>query len=182
MFSSKKTKDINLIPESEAAANLSQAIFPLVMFGLLILATIAIGGFLFFLNNQEIANAKDKEDKIAAQNAQWQKIASVAAQVGEIKSKLTSYQGFVSKYPPIENYIASISKKLPDNVSLTSLDISNTGVVSLQAKAPSAAAAYQFSEVFNKETDIFSKVKLSGVTRAADKEEYTLSLTMVVAK
>lgn len=182
MFSSKKTKDINLIPESETSASLSQAIFPLIIFGLIIVATAALGGFLFFLNTQEIAKVKDQEDKIAAQNVQWQKIASVTSQINQVKNKLTAYQGFQSTYPPVENYIENIGKYLPVSISLSTLDITNTGSVSLQAKAPSAAAAAQFVTILNKENKVFSAVKILGVTRATDKEEYTVSLTMVVAK
>lgn len=182
MFSSKKTKDINLIPESEAAVSLGQTVFPLVIFGIVIIGTIAAGVFLFFLNTQEIAKAKDQEDKIAAQNAQWQKIASVTAQINQIKSKITAYQGFLNSYPPAENYIDNIAKYLPADVTLSNLDTSNTGAVNMQAKAPTAASAAQLVAVLNSESKVFSNVKIIGVTRASDKEEYTVSLTMVVAK
>ncbi len=182
MFSSKKTKDINLIPESEAAVNLGQTIFPLIIFGLIIVVTIAAGVFLFFLNTQEIAKANEQKDKIATQNAQWQKIASVTAQINQIKAKIAAYQGFANSYPPMENYIDKISSYLPVNVSLLSLDITNTGSVNLQAKAPTAASADQFVAVLNSESKVFSNVKILGVTRATTKDEYTISLTMMVAK
>lgn len=182
MFRSKKTKDINLIPESETSAGLEKAVLPLILFGVTIVITTSVGLLLLFLNTQEVAKSKGQEDQIAVKNSEWQKVASAAATTSQIKNKLNSYQTFVTKYPPMENYISTIGKYLPEDVVLTSLDIDNGGVVSLQARTTSSASAYQFTEVFNNATNVFSNVKIAGITRDPVKEEYTISLTMLVAR
>ncbi len=182
MFRSKKTKDINLIPESETSSGLEKAVLPLILFGVIIGVTVAAGLFLLFLNSQAQAKAKEQEDQIAVKNSEWQKVASAAATTSQIKNKLGSYQTFVTKYPPLENYIATIGKHLPEDVTLTSLDVDNSGVVRLQAKTTSSESAYQFTEVFSNTANVFSNVKIAGVSRDVSSGEYTISLTMVVAK
>ena len=137
---------------------------------------------LVFLNSQEVAKAKDQETKIAAKNTQWSKVASTAARVSQLKNKIGEYQNFTTLYPPMENFIQALAKRLPANMSLLTLDISNLGSVNLQARAPTAASAAQFVAVLNQESKVFSSVKILGITRAVDKEEYTISVSLNIAK
>lgn len=182
MFSSKKTKDINLIPETSVGGK-AASIFPYLAIFLLVTILVAgTGAFFWWQNSSEVGKTKDIEDAIVDKNLEWQKIASSAASISLIKNKLSDYKSFSTKYPPAENYLAKVAKFLPENASLTTFDVDNVGLATFQVKAPSASEAYQLVNVLNKETTQFSSVKLLGVTRSSTAQEYTISMSMVVAK
>lgn len=182
MLVSKKSKDINLIPESESSLGLKKAILPLVLFGLLIFLTLSVSLVLFLINSGEKTKAGDLEKSIEVKNSQWQLVASAAARVSQVKNKISQYQALVSKYPPLENYVQKLAKSLPSGISIVTLDIDNSGKATIQVKAPSASEAYQFLNTIAEEKASFSSVKLGGLSRATDKEEYTVSLTMIINK
>ncbi len=181
MLGSRKTKDINLIPESERVVSIGSAFPVLFILGLVIIGCTVLGGIVFSLKLGAQAEAQKLDANLEEKNQEWQEVASSAASLSSIKNKITAYESFKTQYPSPNIYIETIKKFLPSNVILVALDLDNKGSSSMQVKVNEAAVAYQLVEVLNKEKS-FSNVKLVSVNKPSEEEGYSVNLTFEVSK
>lgn len=181
MLVSKKAKDINLLPESEAGKSAAK-VAPVLLIIILIVAVVAAlsGGVTFLKISSETQN-QELEESLASKNQEWQKVASAAASLSQIKAKLGSYQAYNLQYPDLVAHIKKLKVQLPNPASLKTLNLDNKGVAVFQVEMDSPADAYQMVDLLNQDKN-FSNVKLTSISKTSADGSYLINITLTINK
>ncbi len=181
MLVSKKAKDINLLPESEASKGASKIVPAIAVFAVIILIAALVAVVVTFMRISATNQNKDLQDSLVIKNQEWQKVASSAASISQVKAKLTAYQTYNQQFPALVDYISKLKSQLPSPASLESLNLDNKGRASLQVEMVSPADAYQLVNLLN-ENDNFSAVKLISISKSSEAGQYLINLTLAIKK
>ncbi len=174
-----KPQDINLIPEEEQKLKAVRIRFIILgVIAVVIIAELLVFFFVTLIAQGEKGSNNKLQKEVSLKNTEWQKIASPAAQVKVIKTKLSTYQLFDDQHPSIPLLIGKLQKVMPTGIELTSLSITNLGKVSIQAKASKPSIIYQFFSVLQ-ETEDFDSIELEGIGKqGTGGYNFILSLTV----
>lgn len=175
----KQQKDINLIPEAKKNVKLERykvitTIVVLAAIGLLIVVGLAAGS----LNFSESNKSKKISDELGENLTEWQKLASVAEKANDLKIKSVQISDVIASNDVFSDGLDKIKKKVPDEVTLTRLEISSSNSLSLQATSKKPAKFLQFTKEIEKEKDFFGEVKITSIIKST--EDYTLNLDLKV--
>src|SRR3989344_9443051 len=95
-----KRQDINLIPEEEQKIRTRKIqVISVLGLVLIILAQLLLLGLVTSLTFQEGRNQSKLENTLAQRNSEWDKIATPAASLKVVKTKLSSYESFNGQHP-----------------------------------------------------------------------------------
>ena len=181
MLVSKKAKDINLLPESEATKGVNKAGPFMLFFAALVILAAALSVGATVLKVTAERENKDLQDSLSAKNQEWQKVASAAASLSQIKTKLSAYQVYRQQYPALVDYTSKLKDKLPSPASLKSLNLDNKGKANFQVEMSSPADAYQLANLLNQDTT-FSDVKLLSISKTGEGSKYLINIVLTIKK
>ena len=175
-----KRQDINLIPEEEQKIRTRKIqVISVLGLVLIILAQLLLFGLVTSLTFQEGRNQSRLEDNLAAKNSEWDKIATSAASLKIVKTKLAFYESFNSQHPSLPELAKKIQDNMPSGTELTNISITSNGEVSIQGEASNPAVIYQFVNTLNDKKNDFSLVKLEGVSKlTTGNYSFVLSLNL----
>ncbi len=177
----KKAKDINLLPESEAAQGVTKAAPILLLFLVVLVGVVVVSLIVTFLKFSTASEGRSLQEDLAVKNQEWQKVASSAAGLSQIKNKLTSYQSFKTQYPSLNPYIEKLKSQLPSSASLMSLSIDNKGKANFQVEMSKPEDGYQLVEILNKNTN-FSGVRLVTLSKSGQDGKYLINIDLTISK
>ena len=175
-----KRQDINLIPEEEQKIRTRKIqVISVLGLVLIILAQLLLFGLVTSLTFQEGRNQSKLEDSLATKNSQWNKIATPAASLKVVKTKLSSYESFNNDHPLLPQLLKKIQDYMPSGTKFTDVSITADREASIQGEASDPAVIYQFVNVLNDKKDDFSLVKLEGISKlATGSYSFVLSLNV----
>src|SRR3990167_2096778 len=168
MIFSKNRRDLNLIPEEERTLKTRRNRRLIAAFVVLVLlAEVAVFAAVSFLQISEQSRQQDIARQTSQKNAQWQKIASVAATAKGIKTDINLLGSFPKKYFGVEDALAKIKEVIPTRVKLTALDADSTGKVNLTGNTADPANILQLFNTLQEKTTLFGSVRLESVNKVS---------------
>ena len=175
-----KSQDINLIPEEEQKIRTRKIqVISVLGLVLIILAQLLLFGLVTSLTFQEGRNQSKLENTLAQRNSEWDKIATPAASLKVVKTKLSSYESFNNQHPSLPELLKKIQDNMPSGIGLTNISITSNREASIQGEAFDPSVIYQFVNVLNDKKDDFSLVKLEGISKlATGSYSFVLSLNV----
>ena len=163
---SKSQRELNLIPEEQQKLK-SRKIKIVVIVISAVVISLQIGVFVvaqgLVLSEQNTQN--NLEEELVLKNREWEKVASPAASVQTIKSKLATYQKFSSEHPEPKIFIDKIRSFIPQGIVLLDISVNKTGDSVMSGTALEPDVIYQFLNVLNAEKTTFSKPVLNSVNK-----------------
>jgi len=177
LFSTKRSKDINLLSKSEQSAQSTKSILVSTLIcSLVIIFLVAVSVLVYLLAFSEERQSKQLSEQYEAKVAEWQRVAKPAEEIGLTKAKLAEFQQISSANQIFALGLEKIRSNVPSGVILSSLAIKTPDSLTLQASSASPLEAYQFVEQLKTEKDFFTQVVISSLVKNSDR--YVLNLTL----
>lgn len=161
----KKEKNINLLPEEQAAAGRSWRDFiiaPLIPILVIVLIAFVFAA-LFTLEQNEARKSRDLEEEISQEVSKWQQFSEEANAVKLIKSNISDYEKVSGQSDKILKISKDIRSVIPKFVSLSNLTVEETGSVSLDGFTQKPKSIFQLYTNLINNPEKFSNVKLVSI-------------------
>lgn len=170
-------KELNLIPEEQqkSRGRRIKALITLVSLAI-VGASLLLYFFILGLYQFERINKSKLEKDYSAKLAEWQQVASLAASVKTVKTKLASYESFKNTNPEFNLKVNKLLNALPEGVQIKSLSTKNSGDTDLEGRVQKASVMYQLFNVLNEQKENFDNVKLEGVSLIGGGFDFIISL------
>jgi Tfp pilus assembly protein PilN len=181
MAARKKDKDINLLPKDKFASSITGRVLSWLLstfrIMVIIVEMVVMLAFLsrFWLDSKN----SDLNDEIQQKQAQIMASSEIESEFRKIQSRLSIYSALTSGKENFAQEIVSLSKFVPEDIILTSINISASDT-SLSGKSPSEKSIAQFMANLQSNEE-GKEVTLSQL--GIDKEDNNLiTFTLEVAK
>lgn len=176
----KSQRELNLIPEEQQKLKARKIKIVVIVISAVVIS-LQVGVFVvaqgLVLSEQSTQN--NLEEELALKNREWKKVASPAASVQTIKSKLATHQKFSLEHPEPKIFIDKIRSFLPQGIVLLDISVDKTGDSVMSGTAPDPGVIYQFINVLNDKKTIFSNPVLNSVDKN-DSGGYNFIIEVIV--
>ena len=176
-LNSKRKKEINLLPGSEAATKLTTSTILLTAV-LLSTATLACAAAIFYKDSKIQQQKKLEIRTNQLETGEWKKVLPTANLFSESKIKVSGYQKFVDNYPSFDQKLNLISQLVPSTVKFNSLAIDNRGKVNIAALARRPEDINAWIMTMKEKPQSFTDIVVSSTTRTP--EYYTFAIQFQV--
>lgn len=176
----KSQRELNLIPEEQQKLKARKIKIVVIVISAVVIS-LQIGVFVVAqgLVLSEQNTQSNLEEELVLKNAEWEKVASPAASVQTIKSKLATYQKFSLEHPEPKIFIDKIRNSLPQGIVLLDISVDKTGDSVMTGTVDNPGVIYQFINVLNDKKTIFDKPVLNSVDKN-DSGGYNFIIEVIV--
>ena len=169
----KGSRELNLIPEEERKQRTKKIrVITLVIIGFVLGMQILTFVGIFVLDQREKGITVSLEKELAEKNNQWKQISEPAEQIKVTKSKLSTFNSFLSTQVDPNSKIGRVQKVLPLGVTLTTLAITKENKVTLNGTVDKPEVIYQLYNLLQDREKEFDSIKLGAIDKVAD-NDYT---------